>query len=53
MHPFFDVTAGVRAGVLSVSDSPLWIGGAGLLVLNLALWAICYSVLKSGWKIKN
>jgi ABC-2 type transport system permease protein len=36
-----------------VSDSPLWIGAVALLVLNIALWAICYSLLKSGWKIKN
>ena len=38
---------------LGVSDSPLWIGATGLLVLNLVLWAICYCVLQSGWKIKN
>jgi len=25
----------------------------GLLVLNVALWALCYSLLRSGWKIKN
>jgi hypothetical protein len=24
-----------------------------LLVLNLGLWALCYALLKSGWKIKN
>ena len=52
-NPFFYVISGFRAGFLGVSDSPLWIGGAALLVLNIALWAICYSVLKSGWKIKN
>jgi ABC-2 type transport system permease protein len=52
-NPFFYVISGFRAGFLGVSDSPLWIGAAGLLALNLALWATCYSVLKSGWKIKN
>jgi ABC-2 type transport system permease protein len=31
----------------------LWVGGIGLLALNLALWALCYSLLRSGWKIKN
>jgi hypothetical protein len=25
----------------------------GLLVLNVALWALCFSLLRSGWKIKN
>jgi len=29
------------------------VGGVGLLVLNIALWAACYGLLKSGWKIKN
>ena len=27
-------------------------GAAGLLVLNLILWATCYALLKSGWKLK-
>ena len=52
-NPIFYVISGFRAGFLGVSDSPLWVGGSALLALNLALWAICYSVLKSGWKIKN
>jgi len=24
-----------------------------LLVLNVALWALCYALIKRGWKIKN
>jgi ABC-2 type transport system permease protein len=52
-NPFFYVISGFRTGFLGVSDSPLWIGGVGLLVLNLILWAVCYALLKSGWKIKN
>jgi ABC-2 type transport system permease protein len=52
-NPFFYVISGFRAGFLGVSDSPLWIGGVGLLVLNVVLWALCYALLKSGWKIKN
>jgi len=52
-NPFFYVISGFRAGFLGMSDSPLWIGAGGLLALNLALWAICYALLKSGWKIKN
>jgi ABC-2 type transport system permease protein len=52
-NPFFYVISGFRAGFLGTSDSPLAVGAAGLLVLNIALWAICYSLLKSGWKIKN
>ena len=52
-NPFFYVISGFRAGFLKVSDSPLLVGAVGLLVLNLALWATCYGLLKSGWKIKN
>jgi len=52
-NPFFYVISGFRAGFLGVSDSPLLIGGLALLLLNIALWATCYAVLRSGWKIKN
>ena len=52
-NPFFYVISGFRAGFLGVSDSPLIVGAVGLLVLNTALWAFCYSLLRSGWKIKN
>jgi ABC-2 type transport system permease protein len=31
----------------------LWVGAIGLFVLNLLLWAACYALLKTGWKIKN
>jgi len=52
-NPFFYVISGFRAGFLGVSDSPLLVGGLALLALNIALWAVCYALLKSGWKIKN
>ena len=52
-NPFFYVISGFRAGFLGVSDSPLLVGGIALLALNVALWALCYALLKSGWKIKN
>ena len=52
-NPFFYVISGFRAGFLGTSDSPLWVGGVALLVLNLVLWLVCYSLLRRGWKIKN
>jgi ABC-2 type transport system permease protein len=52
-NPFFYVISGFRAGFLGVSDSPLMVGGIALLALNVALWVLCYALLKSGWKIKN
>lgn len=53
LNPFFYVISGFRAGFLGVSDSPLLVGAAGLLVVNVVLCALCYSLLRSGWKIKN
>jgi ABC-2 type transport system permease protein len=52
-NPFFYVISGFRAGFLGVSDSPLLVGAVGLLLLNVALWAACYVLLRSGWRIKN
>ena len=52
-NPFFYLISGFRAGFLGASDSPLLIGGVGLLLLNIVLWALCYRLLRSGWKIKN
>jgi ABC-2 type transport system permease protein len=52
-NPFFYIISGFRHGFLSEADSPIYVGAMGLLVLNILLFGICYSVLKSGWKIKN
>ena len=52
-NPFFYVISGFRAGFLGVSDSPLLVGALGLLTLNVILWAVCYGLLKKGWKIKS
>jgi ABC-2 type transport system permease protein len=52
-NPFFYVISGFRYGFLGTADSPLLVGAAILLVLNIGLWAACYALLKSGWKIKN
>jgi ABC-2 type transport system permease protein len=51
-NPFFYAISGFRYGFLGISDSPVTVGAVGLLVLNLILWAVCYSLLKRGWKIK-
>jgi len=52
-NPFFYVISGFRYGFLEVTDSPLMVGALGLLALNVGLWALCYALLRSGWKIKN
>ncbi|URD61969.1 ABC transporter permease [Sphingomonas sp. KRR8] len=53
LNPFFYVISGFRYGFLQAADSPLWVGAIGLGILNLVLWALCYALLRSGWKIKN
>ena len=52
-NPFFYVISGFRFGFLGLSDSPVAIGAGVLLVLNVALWALCYSLIRRGWKIKQ
>jgi len=52
-NPFFYVISGFRHGFLSEADSPIYVGAAVLALINIILFAVCYSLLKSGWKIKN
>jgi ABC-2 type transport system permease protein len=52
-NPFFYVISGFRYGFLGISDSPIFVGAIGLLVLNIVLAVTCYALLKSGWKIKS
>jgi ABC-2 type transport system permease protein len=52
LNPFFYAISGFRYGFLGVADSPVWIGAMILLALNLGLAAICYVLLRSGWKLK-
>jgi len=52
-NPFFYVISGFRYGFLGVSDSPIPVGAIVLLILNLILWAVCYTLVRRGWKIKQ
>jgi ABC-2 type transport system permease protein len=52
-NPFFYVISGFRYGFLGAADSPVHAGALLLLALNLLLGALCYSLLRSGWKIKS
>jgi ABC-2 type transport system permease protein len=51
-NPFFFMIDGFRAGFLGASDSNLWVGAGLLLALNVILWALSYSLLKRGWRLK-
>jgi ABC-2 type transport system permease protein len=52
-NPFFYVISGFRHGFLGEADSPVMLGAALLVAINLMLFGACYALLKSGWKIKN
>ena len=52
-NPFFYVISGFRFGFLGVADSPVAIGLGLMLVLNVALAALCYALLRRGWKLKS
>ena len=52
-NPFHYVISGFRYGFIGAADSPVLVGALGLLGLNLILAAICYAVLKSGWKLRS
>ncbi|WP_343346605.1 ABC transporter permease [Sphingomicrobium sp. XHP0239] len=52
-NPFFFVISGFRYGFISVADSPVTTGAIVLLLLNLALFFLCYRLLDRGWKIKS
>lgn len=52
-NPFFYIISGFRYGFLGVADSPILLGSAVILLLDLMLIFICYALLRSGWKIKS
>jgi ABC-2 type transport system permease protein len=52
-NPFFYVISGFRYGFLGVADSPVAVGLGLMVVLNVALGALCYALLRRGWKLKN
>ncbi len=52
-NPIFYVISGFRHGFLGEADSPVVVGAVILVTLNLALGALCFTLLKRGWKIKN
>jgi len=51
-NPFFYVISGFRYGFLGLSDSPIGLGAALLLAIDVALGILCYALLRSGWKLK-
>jgi ABC-2 type transport system permease protein len=51
-NPFFYVIDGFRFGFIGVADGLLLQGALVLLGVNVVLWAVCYRVIASGWRLK-
>lgn len=51
-NPFFHVIDGFRAGFIGTANGDLGVGAGLLLLCNIVLWLVCYSVLKSGWRLR-
>ena len=52
-NPFFYVISGFRYGFLGRSDSNVILGAGVLFAINAGLAALCYVLLRTGWKLKN
>jgi ABC-2 type transport system permease protein len=53
VNPFFYIISGFRYGFLGTADSPVLIGSIVILTLDVAPGALCYTLLRKGWKIKS
>ncbi len=52
-NPIFYIIDGFRYGFLGVSDGLAGQGAIVLLVIDVALWALAYRLLNTGWRLKN
>jgi ABC-2 type transport system permease protein len=52
-NPFFYAISGFRYGFLGAADSPVAFGAGLLLAIDIALGALCYFLLRRGWKLKS
>jgi ABC-2 type transport system permease protein len=51
-NPFFYMIDGFRYGFVGTSDAPLSTGIAVLLVANALLWALIYTLIRRGFRLK-
>lgn len=52
-NPFHYAISGFRYGFIGEADIPLWLGSLVLVAVNLVLAIVAYTLLRSGWKLKN
>lgn len=53
INPFFYLIDGFRYGFIGHADGNIAIGVGVTLVINAALLATCYAVLRSGWRLRS
>ena len=53
LNPFFYIISGFRYGFLGVADSPVLLGTAVILGLDVGLGLLCYTLIRKGWKLKS
>ena len=51
-NPFFYAISGFRYGFIGAADSNVLLGSVVLLGITVTLGIICYTLLRSGWKLK-
>ncbi|MFZ4110271.1 MAG: ABC transporter permease [Polymorphobacter sp.] len=51
-NPFFYIIDGFRSGFIGTSDGLLVQGAVILALVNVSLWALCYRVIRLGWRLK-
>lgn len=52
LNPFFYAIDGFRFGFLGRADGAWLVGAAVLTAICAALWALCFALLRSGWRLK-
>ena len=52
-NPIFYIISGFRYGFLGIADSPVMLGSIVILAIDVALAALCYTLLRKGWRLKN
>ena len=52
LNPFFYMIDGFRYGFIGHSDAPLWAGALVLTGANALLWALCWRLFATGYKLK-
>jgi ABC-2 type transport system permease protein len=52
-NPFHLAISGFRYGFIGVADTPIEYSAVALAIIDLALVAISYLLLRSGWKLKS